>query len=108
MHSRLVFLSRNYNCFKTDFENVKGGLENSIQMSIKKFIGLPKHTSTAFFYADQKKGSLGLTSIKTEYAIQSLVGGLRMIRNPDINIVDLDLRRVASKSRKSKDIISLE
>ena len=71
LHSRLVFLSRNYNCFKTDFENVKGDLENSIQMSIKKFIGLPKRTSTAFLYADQKKGGLGLTSIKTEYALQS-------------------------------------
>ena len=89
----------------------KGGLQHEIQCQIKKIIGVPKHSSTNYLYADRSKAGLGLTSVKTEYSIQSIVGAFRMLksRNKEVSkVLQLDLRKAVMIHEKGTNPATLE
>ena len=99
LHSKLVFLLRNFNVFSQHID-INEGLQLAVQKRIKKILGIPKYASSDYLYADKDKGGVGLTSVKTEYALQSIVGAYRMLICEDETVANttvLDLRRAGTK-----------
>ena len=83
----------------------------TFNFSSRKSLEFRKKSSTNYLYADKDKGGLGLTSIKSEYALQSIVGAYRMLISPNKEVsktLQLNLRQAATKHKQLQNLSNLD